>query len=34
MGATDIELNTMRAGFREPDEHLAALRRSFDRLTA
>src|SRR5947208_2043988 len=34
MGATDLELNTMRAGFREPDEHLAALRRSLDRLRA
>ena len=34
MGATDLELNTMRAGFRDPDEHLAALRRSLDRLRA
>jgi probable F420-dependent oxidoreductase len=27
MGATDLEFNTMRAGFRSVDEHLAAYRR-------
>ena len=32
MGATDFECNTMRAGFRSPDEHLAAYRRFLDRL--
>ena len=34
MGATDIEFNTMRAGFRSPDEHLAAFRRAMARLRA
>jgi len=34
MGATDFECNTMRAGFRSPDEHLAAYRRFLDRLRA
>jgi probable F420-dependent oxidoreductase len=34
MGATDLELNTMRAGFRELDEHLAACRRFMERVTA
>jgi probable F420-dependent oxidoreductase len=33
MGATDFEFNTMRAGFRSLDEHLAALRRFLDRVT-
>ena len=32
MGATDLECNTMRAGFRSPDEHLAALRRWKERV--
>jgi probable F420-dependent oxidoreductase len=32
MGATDFECNTMRAGFRSPDEHLAALRRWKERV--
>jgi probable F420-dependent oxidoreductase len=34
MGATDFELNTMRAGFRSPDEHLAAYRRFMERVRA
>ncbi|HEV2010315.1 MAG TPA: LLM class F420-dependent oxidoreductase [Candidatus Limnocylindria bacterium] len=34
MGATDFECNTMRAGFRSPDEHLAAYRRFMERVTA
>ncbi len=34
MGATDLEFNTMRAGFRSPDEHLAALRRLITRLNS
>ena len=34
MGATDLEFNTMRAGLRDVDEHLAASRRFRDRLTA
>lgn len=34
MGATDLEFNTMRAGLRDVDEHLAAFRRFRDRLTA
>jgi alkanesulfonate monooxygenase SsuD/methylene tetrahydromethanopterin reductase-like flavin-dependent oxidoreductase (luciferase family) len=34
MGATDLELNTMRAGFRSPDEHLAAFRRFIARFKA
>ncbi|MDP9319476.1 MAG: LLM class F420-dependent oxidoreductase [Chloroflexota bacterium] len=34
MGATDLECNTMRAGFRSPDEHLAAYRRFKERVTA
>jgi probable F420-dependent oxidoreductase len=33
MGATDLEINTMRAGFRSPDEHLAAYRRIKERVT-
>ncbi len=32
MGATDFEMNTMRAGFGSPDEHLAAFRRFMDRV--
>ncbi len=32
MGATDLELDTMRNGFRASDEHLAAARRFHDRL--
>jgi alkanesulfonate monooxygenase SsuD/methylene tetrahydromethanopterin reductase-like flavin-dependent oxidoreductase (luciferase family) len=34
MGATDFEMNTMRAGFQSPDEHLAAFRRFLDRVRA
>jgi probable F420-dependent oxidoreductase len=34
MGATDFEFNTMRAGFRLPDEHLAAFRRFLARIRA
>ena len=34
MGATDLEFNTMRAGFRDPDEHLAAYRRFLGRMRA
>src|SRR5258708_25051248 len=34
MGATDFEFNTMRAGFRSVDEHLAALRRFREKLRA
>jgi alkanesulfonate monooxygenase SsuD/methylene tetrahydromethanopterin reductase-like flavin-dependent oxidoreductase (luciferase family) len=34
MGATDFEFNTMRAGFRFPDEHLAAFRRFLARIRA
>ena len=34
MGATDLEFNTMGQGFRSPDEHLAAFRRSAARLRA
>jgi probable F420-dependent oxidoreductase len=34
MGATDFECNTMRAGFRSPDEHLAAYRRFMERVKA
>lgn len=34
MGATDLEFNTMRAGFRSPDEHLAAFRRFITRLNS
>ena len=34
MGATDLEFNTMRAGFRDVDEHLAAYRRFLSRLRA
>ncbi len=34
MGATDIEFNTMRAGFRSADEHLDAFRRFIARLRA
>jgi len=34
MGATDFECNTMRAGFRSPDEHLAAYRRFRERVRA
>ena len=34
MGATDFEMNTMRAGFRSPDEHLAAYRRFMERVRA
>ena len=34
MGATDLEFNTMRAGFRSPDEHLDAFRRFIARLRA
>jgi probable F420-dependent oxidoreductase len=34
MGATDFEMNTMRAGFGSPDEHLAAYRRFMDRVRA
>jgi len=34
MGATDLEFNTMRAGFRSPDEHLAAYRRFLERVRA
>ena len=34
MGATDFEFNTMRAGFRSVDEHLAALRRFLEKLRA
>ncbi len=34
MGATDFEMNTMRAGFASPDEHLAAYRRFMDRVRA
>ena len=34
MGATDLEFNTMRAGFRDVDEHLAAYRRFLARLKA
>jgi len=34
MGATDLEFNTMRAGFRDVDEHLAAYRRFLERLRA
>ena len=32
MGATDLEFNTMRAGFRSPEEHLASFRRAVTRL--
>ena len=32
MGATDFELNTMRAGFRAPEEHLEAARRWKERI--
>lgn len=34
MGATDLEFNTMRAGFRSADEHLEAFRRFIARLRA
>ncbi len=34
MGATDLEFNTMRAGYRSADEHLAAFRRFITRLRA
>ncbi|MDQ6859319.1 MAG: LLM class F420-dependent oxidoreductase [Chloroflexota bacterium] len=34
MGATDFEMNTMRAGFESPDQHLAAYRRFMDRVRA
>jgi len=34
MGATDLEFNTMRNGFRDPDEHLAAYRRFLRRMRA
>ncbi|HEV2249687.1 MAG TPA: LLM class F420-dependent oxidoreductase [Candidatus Limnocylindria bacterium] len=34
MGATDLEMNTMRAGFTTPDEHLAAYRRFMERVRA
>jgi probable F420-dependent oxidoreductase len=34
MGATDLEMNTMRAGFTTPDEHLAAYRRFLERVKA
>ena len=34
MGATDLEFNTMRAEFRDVDEHLAAYRRFLARLRA
>ena len=34
MGATDLECNTMRAGFRSADEHLEALRRFITRVRA
>ena len=34
MGATDLEFNTMRAGFTSPDEHLAACRRFMERVRA
>ena len=34
MGATDFECNTMGAGFRSPDEHLAAYRRFLGRVRA
>jgi probable F420-dependent oxidoreductase len=34
MGATDLEFNTMRAGFRSVDEHLAAFRRFIARFKA
>jgi len=34
MGATDLEMNTMRAGFTSPDEHLAAYRRFMERVRA
>ena len=34
MGATDLEMNTMRAGFTTPDEHLAAYRRFMERARA
>ena len=34
MGATDLEFNTMRAGFRSPGEHLDAFRRFVTRLRA
>jgi probable F420-dependent oxidoreductase len=34
MGATDLECNTMRAGFRSPNEHLAAYRRFMARVRA
>jgi probable F420-dependent oxidoreductase len=34
MGATDFEMNTMRAGFTSPDEHLAAYRRFMERVRA
>ena len=34
MGATDLECNTMRGGFRSVDEHLGALRRFRERIRA
>ena len=34
MGATDLEFNTMRAGFRSVDEHLTAFRRFVSRVRA
>lgn len=34
MGATDFEFNTMRAGFRDTDEHLASFRRFLARIRA
>ena len=34
MGATDLEFNTMRAGYRTPDEHLAAFGRFIARVRA
>jgi len=34
MGATDLEFNTMRGGFRSADEHLEAFRRFITRLRA
>ena len=34
MGATDLEFNTMRAGFRDVEEHLSAYRRFLARLRA
>jgi alkanesulfonate monooxygenase SsuD/methylene tetrahydromethanopterin reductase-like flavin-dependent oxidoreductase (luciferase family) len=33
MGATDLECNTMRAGYRSVDEHLAACRRFLTLVT-